>query len=209
MTPQNTTFWETRPKDDAHKDWLYDGSWIEGYERSIDHPHRKKIIEILRGLPPFRSLLEIGSSVGPNLKLINRKFPRVYTVGIDPNEDSVEAAHKFAPDARVIIGDARQMPFSMKSFDIILADASLMYVEPEEIKRVMDDIALIAKKAVVLVERCTDSKTGSVAGGVWGRDYEHLLKERGFKVTKEKITEEDWPGSPNWAKYGYYLVGRK
>lgn len=209
MTPQNTSFWETRPQTDEHKDWLYDGEWIEGYQKSVAHPHRQKTLEILKTLTPFETLLEIGCSAGPNLKLIHEEFPRVNLVGIDPNEASVEAAHAFVPSAGVIIDDVRRMQFGMKSFDVVLADASLMYVEPDEIRAVMDSIALIAKKAVVIVERCTDSKYGSVAGGVWGRDYEMLLKERGFKVNKEKMTEELWPGSPNWAKYGYFLVGTK
>ncbi len=212
MTPQNTTFWQMRPKTDSHKDWLYpDGGWIEGYEKSAEHPHRARTIELLKELAPFDSLLEIGCNVGPNLKLIREKFPKVMTSGIDPNEASVEASHAFVPGAGVIVGDVRNLLnlFPMKSFDVILADASLMYVEPEEISAVMDAIALVSKKAVVIIERCTDSKKGSVAGGVWGRDYETLLKERGFKVTTERITEEQWPGSPNWARYGQYLVGQK
>lgn len=211
MTPQNTTFWETRTKDDEHKDWHYEGDWIGGYEQSVDHPHRAKIIELLHSLAPFDSLLEIGCSVGPNLKLIREAFPHVQTAGIDPNEDSVEAAHDFVPGAGVIVGDMRNLSslFPMKSVDVVLADASLMYMEPEEIGWVMDALTLTVKKAVVIVERCTDSKKGTVAGGVWGRDYETLLSERGFKVTKEKITEELWPGSPNWAKYGWFLVGTK
>lgn len=211
-TPQNTSFWQTRSKTDKHKDWLYeDGGWIEGYEQSVAHPHRVKTIEMLKSLKPFTSLLEIGCSAGPNLKLIHEHFPGVETVGIDPNEDSVEAAHKFVPNGGVIVGDVRKLLtlFPSKSFDVVLADASLMYVEPGEIVSVMNDIALVAKKAVLIVERCTDAKQGSVAGGVWGRNYEMLLKERGFKVTKEKITEDLWPGSPNWAKYGWYLLGVK
>lgn len=211
-TPQDTNFWETRPRDHDHMDWLNDGKdWIEGYEKSVDHPHRKEVLSILRSLPKFGSLLEVGCSVGPNLKLIQNAFPGVKLAGIDPNEASVEAAHTFVPGGGVILGDARKLGtlFEMKSFDVVLADASLMYITPDEIRGVMDQIALIAKKAVVIVERCTDSKLGSLAGGVWGRDYELLLRERGFKVESVKITEEMWPGSPNWAKFGKIIVGTK
>ncbi len=211
-TPQSTSFWETRPRGHAEKDWNYIAKdWIEAYQKSIEHPHRARTIELLKSLPHFDSLLEIGCNVGPNLKLIREKFPKIQTVGIDPSEMAVEASHQFVPGAGVIVGDVRNLQnlFPMKSFDVVLADASLMYIEPEEIESVMDSIALVAKKAVVIVERCTDAKKGSLAGGVWGRDYETLLKERGFKVTKEKITEDLWPGSPNWAKYGHYLVGKK
>lgn len=208
--PQDTSFWETRTRNHKHMDWLYASKdWIDGYEKSIDHPHRQVVLAFLRTLSPFGSLLEIGCSVGPNLKLIQKAFPEVKLAGIDPNEASVEAAHAFVPGSGVILGDARHLPFEMKSFDVVLCDASLMYIAPQEIQHVMDDIALIAKKAIVIVDRCTQSKLGSLAGGVWGRDYETLLKERGFTVEKRPITKEEWPGSSNWHKFGQYIIGER
>lgn len=208
-TPQDTSFWEQRPKDDDHKDWLYDGDWITGYEESVRHPHRFDVLQILHGLRPFDSLLEIGCSVGPNLKLINQEFPDVSLAGIDPNEESVKRAQKFVVNRKVHVGlgDARTIGFD--EADVVLADASLMYITPEEIQAVMDRLALVAKKAIVIVERFNDSKLGEPTGGVWGRDYELLLKERGFKVEKTKMAPEAWPGSPNWQKYGHYFVGTK
>lgn len=209
MTPQNTSFWEKRTVADSHKDWTYDGDWISGYEQSIRHPHRFDIIQILHSLRPFNSLLEVGCSVGPNLKLIHDEFPEVYLAGIDPNKDSVERAQTFlkSHNIHVAVGDVRTLGFD--DADIILADASLMYITPEEIQGVMDRLALVAKKAVVIVERFSESKLGEPTGGVWGRDYELLLKERGFKVEKTKMAPEAWPGSPNWQKYGHYFVGKK
>lgn len=207
-TPQNTSFWETRPRDHDHKDWLYESKdWIEGYEKSVDHPHRFDIVQALYSFS-FGSLLEIGCSVGPNLKRIWNEFPLAELSGIDPNKDSVERAKDYLPKGiKVTEGDVRAMPFT--EVDIILADASLMYIEPNEIKAVMDKLALCAKKGIIIVERYSPSKTGEIVGGVWGRDYETLLKERGFKVDKIKITEESWPHSPNWQKFGFIFVGRR
>lgn len=208
MTPQNTDFWVTRPADHDHMDWHNDGKdWIEGYEKSENHPHRFDIVQALYTFS-FGSLLEIGCSVGPNLKRIYSEFPLAELSGIDPNKDSVERAKEYLPKGVTVTeGDVRTM--RLKDVDIILADASLMYITPEEIREVMDRIALCAGKGVVIVERYAPSKTGEVVGGVWGRDYEALLKERGFKVDKVKITEDMWPGSPNWAKFGYIFIGRK
>ena len=209
-TPQDTDYWVSRPGYDGHQDWRYEGvkDWIEGYKKSIGHAHREGILDAIDRLQPLGSLLEIGCSVGPNLHQIHQRFPRMRLVGIDPNEPAVEAAHEFVPGASVIVGDARKLAstFEMKSFDVVLADASLMYITPEEIEDVMDQIALVAKKAVIIVERDSKSKKGSVVGGVWGRDYETLLKERGFKVNKIKMEVSDWPLSENWQKHGYYYI---
>ena len=211
-TLQDTEFWKERSAYDRHQDWRYSTkSWIDGYKESAGHPHREGILDALDRLQPLHSLLEIGCSVGPNLSQIHKRFPKMRLVGIDPNEPSVEEAHHFVPDASVIIGDARNLGslFEMKSFDVVLADASLMYITPKEIRGVMDNVALVAKKVVIIVDRYSKSKLGKDTGHVWGRDYETLLKERGFKVHKMKITQEDWPLSPNWQKYGYYFIGVK
>lgn len=208
MTPQDTTFWETRPANHDHMDWPYtENDWIKGYEESVKHPHRDEIIEILEMLPPFDSLLEVGCSVGPNLKRIGHEFPTVKLRGIDPNEDSVEKAKTFVPDT-VKVGDVRELSTTQR-YDVVLADAALMYITPDEIRDVMDRIALAATKAVIIVDRYSKSWLGEVTGGVWGRDYEHLLKERGFLVEKRKMTENSWPTSPNWIKYGHYFIGTK
>lgn len=208
MNPQDTSFWENRSVKDKHMDWPYtDKDWIKGYEESVVHPHRDEIINILKD-EPFDSLLEIGCSVGPNLKLIRQAFPHARLTGIDPNKQSVERAQSFV-DAVVRVDDARNLIKENVRYDVILADASLMYVTPEEIESVMDAIALSAQKRVIIVERYSPSKTGEPVGGVWGRDYETLLKERGFNVIKQKMVESDWPTSPNWIKYGYYFIGEK
>lgn len=205
MTPQDTSYWQKRKEKDEHRDWRYDtNNWITDYEESTLHPHRRNTLAILRGLR-FDSLIEIGCSVGPNLKLISEEFPEVDLYGIDPNPDSVKRAKLFTT-AQVELGDAREL---WGEWDVILADASLMYVTPEEITEVMDRIAFSAKKAVLIIERCCESKTGEICGGVWGRDYATLLKERGFKIETLKMTPEDWPESPNWQKFGYYILGTK
>lgn len=208
MIPQDTTFWKTRPSTDAHMDWPYtEKDWIKGYEESVKHPHRAKIIEILKD-HEWESLLEIGCSVGPNLKLIHQAFPKARLYGIDPNKQSVERAQSFV-DAAVREGDVRNLMSENVKYDVILADASLMYVTPAEIRGVMDAIAVSAKKLVIIVDRYNQSKLGKVTGGVWGRDYRHLLRERGFTTAVIFMTKDDWPTSPNWVKHGRYFVGLK
>lgn len=206
-TPQDTTFWEKRPPNDEHKDWLYAGDWITGYELSTSHPHREVTVTLLKQVAPFASLLEVGCSVGPNLSVIHKAFPEAVLSGIDPNVESVERAQSFVPYAEVKVGDVREL--SEKSVDVILADASLMYVTPKEITDVMNRLAWTAKKAILIIDRHNKSKLGAVTGNVWGRDYEILLKERGFRVETVKITEAIWPNSPNWARFGRYWLGIK
>lgn len=176
------------------------------YIISISHPHRDLILKALSGFE-WSSLLEVGCASGPNLKLIAQQFPDKVLFGIDINKEAVQAARDFLRGgAGVDMGDIHNLDFPPKYVDVILADAALMYVHPKDITSVMDDLAQVARKAIIVVDRYAKSKLGVETGHVWGRDYEVLLAERGFLVSPKKLNKVDWPTSPNWAKFGWLFT---
>ena len=197
--PQDEKYWTERPLDDSHKDWNYEGSWVDGYSQSKDHPHRKLIIEALEKLQPFNVVGEIGCNVGPNLKLIQERFGGVSTKGIDASPIAVEKAPSYL---NIELGSLTRLPWDTKNIDVLISDAVLLYVSPQEIDRVMNEIDRVTKKAVILVERGDSSVMGEVRGHTWARNYSVLLEKLGFKVSVKQLTKELWPGSPNWAKFG-------
>lgn len=204
----DTDHWKNRPASDPHFDWRYGGdSWIEEYKTSVQHPHRQTIVELLRE-HPWDSLLEVGCSAGPNLKVIRDSFPDKKLYGVDVNAPSVEAAKAFV-DAEFAVASFHKLPFEDKSVDIILADAVLMYAKPEEIREVMKELSRVAKHRILIVDRVTPSVLGEDAGGVWGRDYPTLLSELGFHVKERKMEEKDWPDSHNWQRYGAFVSGTR
>jgi len=58
-------YWENRKAD-----------WIETYWKTITHPHRDTLLEVLNQVE-FDSVLEIGCNCGPNLARIKEAFPGI------------------------------------------------------------------------------------------------------------------------------------
>lgn len=209
---EGLNYWKNRPLDDSRRDWYYNtGNWITDYRASVEHPHRKLIINALEELAPFEDLVEMGCNCGPNLYLIKEKFPGVKLAGVDVNEKAIEEAHRLLPNVNTRISDIEnRFSFEDKSFDIVLVDAVLMYIGPEKIKEVISEFDRIARKGIILVEWDSESLLGELKEHHWARDYKGLLEERGFKVKKVKIPAEMWPNrSGNWAKLGYLFSAKR
>lgn len=203
-------YWIKRPRNDEEKDWLGEQKdWIDGYVKSIDHPHRKLIIDALKKLTPFESVVEAGANCGPNLFLIKKHFPHATVAGIDLNEEAILEGKKIAPEADLRVGTMAKLPWEDKKFDIALADASLLYVPPDDIDTVMNELDRVAKKAIIIIERFDESEKGVVKNYLWTRNYPLLLQKLGYGVEQIKLDEKTWPGSVNWQKYGYMFVAVK
>lgn len=203
-------YWVNRPLHDEEKDWKGEQKdWVDGYVKSIDHPHRALIVNALKKLTPFESVVEAGANCGPNLFLIRKKFPNTRVAGIDLSAEAVEVGKKFVPEADLRVGSMIKLPWEDKSFDIALADASLMYISPDDIDTVMAELARVSKKAILIIERFDESEKGIIKNHIWTRNYPLILEKLGYKVEQVKIDENTWPGSVNWQKYGYLFIGTK
>jgi len=211
----SSRYWEERKITDSVKDWRNDGNlnWIEEYWKSKEHPHRKLIIKELKKLGPFESLLEIGCNCGPNIFLIKKEFPTTKIIGIDINRPSlIEGMSKFPKEFFKNSGMFYQnlekgINCAPKYFDIILSDAVLMYVNPEKIRHVIEEMIRVTKKAIIFCEwQIPDNRLGEKVYGHWARDYVKLLGDYGIKTSIYKLTKEDWP-SENWSRVGYIITG--
>lgn len=211
---QDEYYWKNRPLTDKQKDWNYgEENWLEGYSKSINHPHRKLIIDALQKLEPFDSLLEVGCNVGPNLYNIKTRFPNVKLAGIDVNENAIITAQT-SPSLsgiRFEIGSAYNIPYPDKSFDIVLSDAVLIYTNPDRIQHTMAELSRVACKGMILVEWYNPNSTlGTLMFGHWARNYQKILEEKNFEVKKIKIKKGTWKTkSGNWETIGYVFVASR
>lgn len=201
-------YWVDR-KLDSEKDWIDDTpNWIESYVNSANHPHRELILDAVGGLGSS-SILEIGCNVGSNLIRIKEIFPEIKLAGLDISEICIKIAKGYLGGATLKVGTYFRIPFADKSFDTVLADATLMYANPKEIGRAMEEIDRVARRAVIIVDRFNVSRNGIRNGHVWARNYPLLLKDLGYKVKKSKIRKKDWPKSDGWQRFGMVIVGEK
>lgn len=204
---EDESYWTHRVKDDPRLDWRNgESNWIEGYEKSTKHPHRQMILDVLKLFKPIKSILEIGCNAGPNLMRIKKQYPKARLTGIDVNKDAIEHAQIFIPKATLAVTSAVKLPFKNDEFDIVLADAVLMYVNSKKINTVLDEMARVTKKAIILVEWYNPySIRSTIQDFHWCHNYYELLKTRGFSISMTKIPDEIWP-SKNWQQWGWLFV---
>ena len=109
----------------------------------------------------FKSILEVGSNSGPNLIRYAQIFPEIKFTGLDLNKDAVKLGNENAqrsrlPNLRFIQVDLTDSNFS-RSFpekeDLVFSFATLMYIHPFYIKRVLRDLLEISNQYLVLIEQ--------------------------------------------------------
>lgn len=186
-----------------------DDEWVLGYWDSRNHSHRLFLMERISAFYPFSNILEVGCNCGPNLYLVAKKFPDVEIAGIDINPRAIEKGSEwFASEGisnvRLAVGKANRLEqFPDKSFDIVLTDAILIYVGPDKINQVIQEMLRVTRRVLILLERHhfkPDHRDPHGLGiyhqGLWVRDYIALLRQfvPESNISVIKIPEGVWPG---------------
>lgn len=183
------------------------------------HPHRAMLLATLDAWMPLDSILEIGCGRGDNLYLLGIQYPSVVLHGIDINARAVRAARQWLKQSGIkksILTEGRAddlSRFSDKSIDIVFSDAVLLYVGPDKIKKALNEMTRIAKKAVILNEWHSDilpePDPSRYLDAHWVHNYRALLAQ--IPSVKEirirPIPEEVWGGS-GWKEYGSLVQAR-
>jgi ubiquinone/menaquinone biosynthesis C-methylase UbiE len=190
---------------------FFDKDWAKSYisENSINHPHRKLLIDEISKFYPFESVLELGSASGANLFLLAEKYPKVNFYGIDVSKKAIKEGQKFFKNKGIkniflkTLNISRLKGFADKSMDIVFSDASLIYIGPEKINHVFEEMFRVAKKTIILCEQHTGKE--SFYDNKWVHNYKKIVKRIIPEATINftKISEETWQG--DWAKYGYII----
>ena len=204
-------YWAMRHRYEGN-DWgNQENEWVRGYWDSRDHSHRSFLIERICEFSPS-SILEVGCNCGPNLYLLAKRFPGAKIRGIDINPVAVQKGNEWLardgiPNVKLLEGKADELgQFQDKSFDVVFTDAVLIYIGPDKIKKVIEEMLRVTRQALILLEwHCFNSKSNplGVYAGHWMRDYVALLKEfvPERKIQVIKLPEELW-SDENWQRYG-------
>jgi phospholipid N-methyltransferase len=205
--------WDTVPSSNG---------FINDYWNSKEHTHRPLLLQAISKFSPSSSILEIGCNCGPNLYLLAREYPNARIEGIDINTVAVETGNKLfkqegIKNVKMQFGKADELSqFKNNEFDIVFTDAVLIYIGPDKIKKVMNEIIRITQKALILIEWHYELPQNDYSGlgvyyyGCWIRNYVNLLKQfpsvRNVHVTK--IPVKSWE-SKNWRDMGYIIEASK
>lgn len=191
---------------------LIDKTWAESYlsKQSINHPHRKILIDKISNFFPFENVLEIGCASGPNLYLLAQKFPNAKFYGIDISDRAINTGRKFFDNKNInnVFLETSKFEgiriFRDKSMDIVFTDAVLIYEGPKEIDLVIKEMVRIAKKAIILCEQHSNFSR-HYFDNHWIHSY-NLLFEKFLpkdKIKMYKIPSAIWGG--DWGKVGYII----
>lgn len=199
-TKQHREWWKNRKID-----------WKQAYLSTWNHPHRDLFVQVLRSFNWF-SLWEIGCGPGANLAKITKEIPGKQLGGSDINPDAIELARQTFNGGKFHVESMEDMLLSDNSVDVILSDASLIYIGPSKIDQAMEEIRRIVRHKVILCEFHSDNwwkklvfrfKTGYNA-----YDYRKLLENNGFYDIQVIKLPDYWKGDP-WKTWGHIIIATK
>jgi ubiquinone/menaquinone biosynthesis C-methylase UbiE len=180
--------------------------------KSLNHPHRNELIKELDNFPGITKILEIGSSWGPNLFLINQRNPFISCFGIDISKHMIDVGNEYIRNnsmnnIHLICGDMASLNnYTENEFDLIISDAALIYIDNKKISAYAKEMVRITRLGLILIEFDDDSNDpcGKVMQATWIRDYGALFKKYASKIIKRSINEKIWPGK--WAVNGKIIT---
>jgi ubiquinone/menaquinone biosynthesis C-methylase UbiE len=210
---------------------LHEQSWIENYWKSRDHPHRHFLIEKISKYSP-QTVLEIGCASGPNLYLAAKKLPKAEIRGIDINPLAVQKGNEWLAqegisNVEIEVGRAQELNhFADRKFDVVFTDAVLIYIGPNEINHVVEEMLRIGKVVVLnewhifnkmfayllsqyhyMRSRNALFKSRSASRGFyvghWARDYKTLFEKfvPEERICVTKLPKEVW-NDKGWRRWG-------
>ena len=117
--------------------------------RAVKYRQERRTSEVIKAIKRYFSatitILDIGAADGLMLSEIKRRFPKAECIGIEYSKDLIMANEDNAVD--LIQGDAHNLPFRNKSFDIINATAVIEHISTplkmlKECYRVLHDLGI-------------------------------------------------------------------
>ena len=185
--------------------------WKYHHLSTWNHPHRQLIVYALQSLPWF-SLWEVGCGAGANLVKIVKEMPNKQLGGSDINADMIEVAKETLTGAMFHVEDVTDMLLSDNSVDIVLSDATLMYISPKEIDKAINEMVRTARVAIILFEfhsnNWFDRLVFRLRTGYNMYNYQALLEKFGcYDIQKFKIDKRVWDDK-EWSRFGHLIIAK-
>ena len=180
---------------------------------------RQKVVPLAKG-----KVLDIGIGSGLNIPFYNSdKIDKV--IGIDPSHELIDLAKDFINNSQtsieLVIGSAESIPYPDNFFDTVLVTYAMCTIPNvvtanKEMWRVLKDDGrlifcehgLAPDKKISKWQNRIDPFWGKIAGGCHlNRDIQKLITDAGFSF--ETLDKMYIPGTPKFAGYNYWGIGKK
>lgn len=184
---------------EAH--WLrsHGQGWLDIYWSSCAQPWREPLMEALRTVAPYKTVLDIGSNCGAIAPLILTASYDAHITGVDLSVDAIEYAKRLFPKHRWQAGSVIEwLAANTQTFEIVTSSGVLGHIAPEDIDFVLTHISTIATRAIVLQQRVISPnypREEQMPTHVteWRYDYVGRLFRLGWHLSWAKWRDWDTP----------------
>jgi ubiquinone/menaquinone biosynthesis C-methylase UbiE len=193
-------------------------------QSDIAYSERATILESIVEQYPFESLLEVACSWGQNFFTLSEFFPDTRLVGVDRDEQAIEYGKNLFSSRKVgnislHVTDARDLSmFEDSSFDVVVSCAFFLYVWPDDVESVLNEMFRVARRKILFMEQHKPNPLGNEnyigtyynfkqdVPGYWLKDYEALFRHYApsSKLTLTKVPNPRWP-QEQWASYAHLI----
>ena len=114
--------------------------------------------EFIGGLDRDIKILEVGANIGLQLMFLQQLgFQNLY--GIELSSYAIELSKEKTKNINIIQGNALDIPFKDKCFDLVFTSGVLIHINPEELYIVMREIHRVTKTYIWGFEYYADKYT--------------------------------------------------
>jgi ubiquinone/menaquinone biosynthesis C-methylase UbiE len=181
--------------------------WKDGYldHNCLKQGHRKFLINLITKNKKVKKILELGCGDGINLRKIAQKNCFLELVGIDINKFVIDIGKSKIKNQnhniKLIRGNFKNLKkFKDNHFDIVFSDAALMYIDNNNIYKVLKEVLRISGSKIFICEQHTDGL--SYYDDRWIHNYKLIfnkISNNNF-LKIHNISNTDRSG--DWAKFG-------
>lgn len=105
------------------------------------------------------SVLEVGSNVGVQLKILQTVNPGLTLNGLEPMKYALEKGQAYYPDIKFVHGTAFKIPYEDNSFDVVMTNTVLIHIHPDDLPKALSEIHRVARRYIHFHEYYADTLT--------------------------------------------------
>ena len=192
---------------------FFKNKWKEAYE--VPHHylgHKKFLINLLTNDKRIKKILELGCGDGINLRKIAQKKKSIELTGLDINKVAIQEGYlkikKLNYKINLIKDNIKNlMKYSNNQFDIVFSDSALMYIDKNNIHKVLKEALRISKIKVVIYEQHTNKK--SFYNDKWTHNYKNIFKKISKKNSIKIHNIKKSKRIGDWKKFGKIIEVKK
>jgi SAM-dependent methyltransferase len=144
----------------------------------------KMLMDYLKTISPFSTVLEVGCGFGRITKLLWYNFTEIKEyVAIDLSPHQIENAKKYIGKTttnnrklKFIVSDIQSLKLDNK-YDLVIAPEVLLHILPSEIKEVISKLVNWSDKHVVNIDWYEESTPSKVAPHNFIHEYERIYRD--------------------------------